>query len=128
VTEAQAGQRLAQEQVRTALPARAGWDGVLGEWEGSRVPLVKLAQARACDRRRPRTVYWQAARRARAPRPESVAPRSGAPRGSVAAAGARRWDGARRGGADAQTPVPCVSAGAPWSRAQGARCLGAQGA
>lgn len=127
VTEAHAGQLLAQEQVQTALPAHAGWDCVIGELDGSMVPLVKLAADSACDHRRTRTVYWQEARLALAQRPESVTPRYGVTMGSVAEAGARLWDCAIRVGAGAQTRVHCVSDGAPWISEQVERCFGAQG-
>lgn len=100
---------------------------MIGELDGSLIPLVQLAEDRACDRRRTRTVGWQEARLALAQRPESVTPRYGVTMGSVAAAGDRLLDCAIRVGAGAPTRVHCVGDGAPWISEQVERCFGAQG-
>lgn len=128
ITEAHAEQFLAQEEVRREWPERAGVACVIGQMDGSLIPIVSVAEQSACDRRTTRTVSWQEARLALARAPGSLTPRYAATLGSVEQAGDCLLDCALRVGAGAQTHVHGVGDGAPWISEQVERCFGAQAA
>jgi hypothetical protein len=125
VTESHAGHFLEQEEVLRELSESDGVGCVIGQLDGSLIPMVTLSEQSACDRRKRRAVGWQEARLALARQPGSLTPRFGATLGGVEQAGDRLLDCAIRVGAGAQTRVHCVSDGAPWIGEQVERCFGA---
>lgn len=108
-----AAMKQAQEEQRDPeLPVGVGAAVVIGELDGSMVPMVETGQG--VDRRKERTVKWEEARLALAHEIGSVTPRYGATLGSVEEAGEILADCARRAGASQQTQIHCLGDAAAW--------------
>ncbi|MGE0882410.1 MAG: hypothetical protein AB7P14_02595 [Blastocatellales bacterium] len=92
ITEHHAEAMLKQQQVLKEMPAQGGHSQLIGEMDGSMVPLVAVKENARGDRRKTRTVSWQEARLALARVPGSVTARFGATMGSVNQAGDQLTD------------------------------------
>jgi len=110
------GAALEQEQAAQRdpeLPAEAGAAVVIGELDGSLIPIVETGQPGG-DRRKARVLKWEEARLALAHPLGSVTPCYGATLGPVTEAGAVLVDCTRRAGATRQTYLHCLGDGAAW--------------
>jgi Uncharacterised protein family (UPF0236) len=125
VTERHAQALLGRQEVRTELAAGPGLAQVIGEMDGSLVPVV-TTRAGVADRRKTRRVGWQEARLCLAHAPGSVSPRFGATLGKVEEAGDRLADCVIRVGGTADTKLHCVGDGAQWIVEQVERHFGSQ--
>ena len=130
LTEAQARQIHAQEQLQTTLPAQ-GVAWVIAETDGSMIPLVDTAapasEAAGSDRRKTRQVRWKEARLSLAHAQGSVTPRFATTLGSPDVVGDQLLDCAIRVGLGHTSRVHSVGDGAPWIADQVQRVFGAQG-
>jgi uncharacterized protein YcgL (UPF0745 family) len=127
ITEQHAEAMLDQQQVLTELTEQGYQSQIIGEMDGSMVPLVAVKEDASVDRRKTRTVSWQEARLALARVPGSVTARFGATMGSVNQAGDQLTDCVIRLGGGSKTKVHCVGDGAGWIVEQVERCFGTQG-
>ena len=116
-----------KQEVLRKMPERGGVRQVIGEVDGSLIPLVRVNEQSESDQRKTRQVSWCEARLALARRPESVTPRYGATLGSVDEAGDQLTDCVIRVGGGGRTQVHCVGDGAAWIVEQVERCFGTQG-
>jgi len=119
-----ARQQRQEEEREPELPVGLGAALVIGELDGSMVPIVELGQGQ--DRRKERGVKWEEARLALAHALGSVTPCYGATLGSVTEAGEILADCARRAGATQQTPLHCLGDAAAWIIQQVREQFGAQ--
>ena len=126
-TEHHAEAMLKQQQVLKELPAQGGQSQIIGEMDGSMVPLLAVKENASGDRRKTRTVSWQEARLALARVPGSVTARFGATMGSADQAGDQLSDCVIRLGGGLKTKIHCVGDGASWIAEQVERCFGRQG-
>ncbi len=83
---------LKQQQVLRELSEQSGQSQIIGEMDGSMVPLVAVKENVNGDRRKTRIVGWQEARLALARVPGSVTARFGATMGSANQTGSRKDD------------------------------------
>jgi len=127
LTEQHAKAMLGQQQVLTELSGQGGQSQMIGELDGSMVPLVTVKEGNCADRRKTRTVGWQEARLVLARVPGFVTARLGATMGSAHAAGDQLMDCVIRLGGSSKTQVHCVGDGASWIVEQVERCFGTQG-
>jgi len=126
ITEQHAETMLYQQQLLTELPEQGSQSQIIGEMDGSMVPLVAVKEDASSDRRKTRTVGWQEARLALARVPGSVTARFGATMGSVDQAGDQLTDCVIRLGGNSKTKIHCVGDGASWIVEQVERCFGTQ--
>jgi len=110
ITQDHAARLQAAQEIRTSWPPQPGVAQLIGEMDGTLVPVVTTQTS--ADRRRTRRVEWQEARVCLARQPGSVTPRFGATLGSVEQAGDRLLDCALRAGGGQRTQVHCVGDGA----------------
>jgi len=127
ITEHHAGKMLQEQKALTELSERGSEARIIGEMDGSLVPVVTIREGSGGDGRKTRSVCWQEARLALARVPGCVRPRFGATMGSVEQAGDQLADCVIRLGGGAQTKVHCVGDGASWIVEQVERCFGTQG-
>lgn len=127
ITEHHAEAMLKQQQVLKELPAQGRHSKLIGEMDGSMVPLVAVKEESGIDRRKTRTVSWQEARLALARVPGVVTARFGATMGSVNQAGDQLTDCVIRLGGGSTTKIHCIGDGASWIAEQVERCFGTQG-
>jgi hypothetical protein len=127
ITEQHAEAMLDQQQELTDLPEQGRQPQLIGERDGSMVPLVAVKEDASEDRRKTRTISWQEARLALARVPGSVTARFGATMGSVDQAGDQLTDCVIRQGGGSKTKIHCVGDGASWIAEQVERCFGTQG-
>jgi hypothetical protein len=127
ITEQHAEARLKQQPVLSELSEQAGQSQIIGEMDGSRVPLVALKEHGSGDRRKTRTVSWQEARLVLARVPGSVSAGFGATMGSADQAGDQLSDCVIRLGGGSKTKLHCGGDGASGSAEQVERCFGTQG-
>lgn len=127
ITEHHAEVMLKQQQVLTELSERGGQSQIIGQMDGSMVPLVAVKENVRGDRRKTRTVSWQEARLALARVPGSLTARFGATMGSANDAGDQLTACVIRLGGGSKTKIHCVGDGASWIVEQVERCFGTQG-
>ena len=127
ITEQHAEAMLCQQQVLSELPEQGCQAQLIGEMDGSLVPLVAVKEKASGDRRKTRSVGWQEARLVLARVPGSVTPRWGATMGSVDQAGDQLRDCVIRQGGGLKTRIHCVGDGASWIVEQVERCFGTRG-
>lgn len=127
ITEQHAEAMLKQQQVMRELPDPGGQSQLIGEMDGSMVPLVTVKEQANGDRRKTRAVSWQEARLALARVPGCLTARFGATMGSVNQAGDQLTDCVVRQGGGSKTKIHCVGDGASWIAEQVERCFGTQG-
>lgn len=125
ITEGHAARLQEQETRVTVVPAQAGAPTVVAEVDGSMVPIGTTA-AVAADRRKTRTVGWQAARLSLAHAQGAISPVFAATLGTVDEAGDQLRPCAIQAGLDKYTRVHCVGDGAPWIAEQVQRVFGNQ--
>lgn len=114
------------QPVRTEVPEAAGKAVLIGQMDGSMVPIVETATG-AGDRRKGRQVKWQEARLCMVREPGRVAGRFGATMGGAEEAGKRLLTAALLEGMGSSTRMHCVGDGAVWIAEQVEKCFGAQG-
>jgi hypothetical protein len=102
----------AEQAAQTAALPATGHPQMIGELDGSLIPLVTTSAAP--DRRKTRVLSWQEARLALAHAQGSVTPRFSATLGSVPQAGACLAVCVAQAGGGQASRVHCVSDGAPW--------------
>jgi Uncharacterised protein family (UPF0236) len=127
ITQYHAEMMLKQQQELTNLPEQGHQSQIIGQIDGSMVPLVAVKEEASGDRRRTRTIGWQEARLALARVPGAVTARFGATMGSVNQAGDQWTDCVIQLGGGAKTKIHCVGDGAGWIVEQVERCFGTQG-
>lgn len=127
ITEHHAEVMLNQQQVLPELSERGGLPQIIGQMDGSMVPLVAVKENVRGDRRKTRTVSWQEARLALARVPGSVTARFGATMGAANDAGDQLTACVVRQGGGSKTKIHCVGDGASWIVEQVERCFGTQG-
>lgn len=126
ITEGHAELMLAEQRVLTELPEPSRQSQLIGEMDGSMVPLVAVREDASGDRRKTRSVGWQEARLALARVPGSVSARYGATMGTIHQAGDQLADCVIRLGGGSKTKIHCVGDGASWIVEQVERCFGTQ--
>ena len=126
MTERHAEVMLGEQQVCRELSESGSQSQLIGEMDGSMVPLVAVKEDGGGDRRRTRTVSWQEARLVLARVPGTVSARFGATMGSADEAGDRLIDCVVQLGGGSKTKIHCVGDGAPWIAEQVERCFGRQ--
>lgn len=130
ITEGQAGQIHAQQELETTLPVR-GVAWVIAETDGSMIPLVETAAPATGepggDRRKTRQVRWKEARLSLAHAQGAVTPTFAATLGTPEAVGDQLLDCAIRAGLGKTSRVHSVGDGAPWIADQVQRVFGQQG-
>jgi hypothetical protein len=122
--------RIKQERVRLARLPRGGVQQLIGELDGSMLPVVSIA-ARADksaprDGRKRRQLSWREARLSLVRAPDQVKGRYAATLGDPAQAGELFVDSVIRAGGGQRTRLHCVGDGAPWIAKQIKQRLGAQ--
>ena len=119
VTEKHGAAALEREKHGSNLPDRPGVAVLIGEADGSLVPVVETAEAakkqeESIDRRKTRKLDWREVRLCLVHPPGSVTPVYGATTGSVDKAGERLWECSMEAGAGSQTKFHCLGDGASW--------------
>ena len=127
ITEQHAEAMLKQQQVLRELSAQGGPSQIIGQMDGSMVPVVVVREQASGDRRKTRTISWQEARLVLARVPGAVTARFGATMGSANEAGDQLTDCVIRLGGSSKTKLHCVGDGASWIVEQVERCFGTQG-
>ena len=127
VTERHAEVMLVEQGVCRELSESGNQSQLIGEMDGSMIPLVAVNEGASGDRRKTRVVSWQEARLVLGRVPGTVSGRYGATMGSAEEAGDRLTDCVIRLGGGTKTKVHCVGDGAGWIVEQVERCFGTQG-
>lgn len=126
---------VSQESQKPAseLPERPGVPELIGELDGSMVPIVETAApgtldsaGEAVDRRKTRVLFWKESRLSLVRKPGDVEPILDATMGSVEQAGKQLLGAALRAGAGSKTKFHCLGDGAPWINEQVELQFGAQ--
>jgi hypothetical protein len=119
-------------KVVAQIPERDGVSQLIGEIDGSMIPVVETAepngQSPNVDRRKTRQVCWKEARLSLVHEPGSVTPAFGATVGACEEAGATLLRTAVRAGLGRKTKVHAVGDGASWIADQVQLQFGLQGA
>ena len=119
-------------QAVAQIPARDGVAQLIGEIDGSMIPVVETAepndQSPPVDRRKTRQVGWKEARLSLVHAPGSVTPLFGATVGACEEAGETLLRTAVQAGLGRKTKVHAVGDGAPWMADQVPLHFGLQGA
>lgn len=126
-TQQHAEAMLDQPRELRELPEPGHQAQIIGELDGSMVPLVVVKETVPGNRRKTRTVSWQEARLAEARVPGSVTARFGATLGSADQAGDQLSACVIRLGGGSTTKIPCVGDGASWIAEQVERCFARKG-
>lgn len=126
ITERHAEVMLGEQQVCRELSESGRQSQLIGEMDGSMVPLVAVKEESSEDRRKTRAVSWQEARLVLARVPGTVSARFGATMGSADEAGDQLTDCVVQLGGGSKTKIHCVGDGAPWIAEQVERCFGRQ--
>lgn len=125
IVEAHARHIYEEQPVRTEVPETAGKEVLIGQMDGSMIPIVETAAAE--DRRKGRKVKWQEARLCLVREPGKVKGRFGATMGSTDEAGKQLLTAALLEGMGSATRMHCVGDGALWIAEQVEKSFGAQG-
>lgn len=127
---ARAMDKAQQAERRSVIPKEPGIKCLIGQMDGSLIPIVTLRAARAQDqpgdRRKLRQVGWQEARLSLVHPLGSRTPLFGATLGGPLPAGDQWLDSAIQSGLGQQTQVHCLGDGAPWINEQRERVFGMQ--
>jgi hypothetical protein len=127
---ARAIEKIQQGELQSELSQAPGVKCLIGQMDGSMIPIMTLsptpAQDQAVDRRKLRQVGWQEARLSLVHPMGSRTPIFGATLGSPLAAGDQWLDCAIRSGMGQDTQVHCLGDGAPWINEQRERVFGMQ--
>jgi len=131
ITEAHARTIREKESLETEIPERTGVGCIIGEMDGTMIPIVSTSvsnsDGQAVDRRKRRQVDWNEARLCLAKPKGSVEAVYGAIfLGEVEDAGNQMAHCAIRAGAGENTEIHCVGDGAPWIAGQVERVFGLQ--
>jgi hypothetical protein len=126
----QHGAAIKQEQVRLARLPRGGVEQLIGELDGSMLPIVSIGartdKSAPRDGRKRRQLSWREARLSLVRAPDKAKGRYAATMGGPAAAGELFVDSVIRAGGGQRTRLHCVGDGAPWIAKQIKQRLGAQ--
>ncbi|MGH8742807.1 MAG: hypothetical protein ACREUY_00860 [Burkholderiales bacterium] len=125
----QHGARIKQERVRLERLPRGGVPQLIGELDGSMLPMVSIAartDKAPQDGRKRRQLSWREARLSVVRAPDQIKGRYAATMGDPAQAGELFVDSLIRAGGGQRTQLHCVGDGAPWIANQIKQRLGAQ--
>jgi hypothetical protein len=129
ITKQHAARMKQQQAVLERLP-RGGVEQLIGELDGSMLPIVSIGpradKTAPRDGRKRRELSWREARLSLVRTPEKVKGRYAATMGGPAAAGELFVDSVIRVGGGQRTKLHCVGDGAPWIAKQLKQRLGAQ--
>lgn len=129
ITKQHAAEMKEQQVLLERLP-RGGVEELIGELDGSMLPIVTVAaqtdKSAPADGRQRRQLSWREARLSVVREPEKVAGRYAATMGGPSEAGELFVDSVIRAGGGQRTKVHCVGDGAPWIVNQIKQRLGAQ--
>jgi hypothetical protein len=131
ITEAHARKIREMESLETQIPEHTGVSCLVGEMDGTMIPIVTTCASKGdgepVDRRKTRQVDWREARLSLARSQGSVNAVYGATfLGGVEDAGNQMAHCAIRAGAGENTEIHCVGDGAPWIADQVERVFGLQ--
>jgi hypothetical protein len=119
-----------QERVRLERLPRGGVEQLIGELDGSMLPIVSIAartdKSAPRDGRKRRQLSWREARLSLVRAPDKVKGRYAATLGGPAQAGELFVDGVIRAGGGQRSKLHCVGDGAPWIAKQIKQRLGTQ--
>jgi hypothetical protein len=119
-----------QAQVRLERLPRGGVEQLIGEMDGSMLPIVSIAggtdKSAPRDGRKRRQLSWREARLSLVRAPDKVKGRYAATMGGPAQAGELFVDSVIRAGGGQRTKLHCVGDGAPWIARQIKQRLGTQ--
>lgn len=119
-----------QARVRLERLPRGGVEQLIGELDGSMLPIVSIAartdKSAPRDGRKRRQLSWREARLSLVRAPDKAKGRYAATLGGPAAAGELFVDSVIRAGGGQRTRLHCVGDGAPWIAKQIKQRLGAQ--
>lgn len=117
------------QEFPSGLPvdAKAGSSLIIGETDGTMIPIVCFKDGQENDKRKLRTVCWKEARLSFARCHQSVQRLFAATLGSVKDAGDQLFECAQKSGMHAKTHIHCVGDGARWIREQVSRIFAHQG-
>jgi hypothetical protein len=122
--------KMKQERVRLARLPRGGVQQLIGELDGSMLPMVSIAartdKSAPRDGRKRRQLSWREARLSLVRAPDQVKGRYAATLGDPAAAGELFVDSVIRAGGGQRTRLHCVGDGVPWIANQIKQRLGTQ--
>jgi hypothetical protein len=131
ITLKHAEQMRQTQELQTDIPERKGIECVIGEADGSMVPIVRNtpdpATEGAVDRRKTKQLKWEEARLTVAYAQGTVTSYFGATMGSSHEAGNHLLNCAIVAGIGQESKVHCVGDGAPWIAEQVNRVFGLQG-
>jgi hypothetical protein len=126
----QHGGAMKQEQVRLERMPRGGVAQLIGELDGSMLPIVSIEtrtdKSAPRDGRKRRQLSWREARLSLVRAPDKAKGRYAATMGGPTAAGELFVDSVIRAGGGQRTRLHCVGDGAPWIAKQIKQRLGAQ--
>jgi hypothetical protein len=129
ITKQHAARMKQQQAVLERLP-RGGVEQLIGELDGSMLPIVSIGpradKTAPRDGRKRRELSWREARLSLVRTPEKVKGRYAATMGGPAAAGELFVDSVIRVGGGQRTKLHCVGDGAPWIANQIKQRLGVQ--
>jgi len=118
VTEKHGAAMAALQQEQKELPNCPGIAMLIGETDGSLIPVVEIAEPETgeppADRRKSRKTCWKEVKLNLVHQPGSVTPTFGATTGTVDEVGQQLMQSAIRAGAGIQTRYHFVGDGAPW--------------
>ena len=118
VTEKHGAAMAALQQEQKELPGSPGVAMLIGETDGSLIPVVEIAEPKtgepSADRRKSRKTCWKEVKLNLVHEPGSVTPTFGATTGTVDEVGQQLMQSAIRAGAGIQTRYHFVGDGAPW--------------
>ncbi len=124
------GAEMKEQQVVLERLPRGGVEELIGELDGSMLPMVSIAargdKSTSADGRKRRQLNWREARLSLVREPEKVNGRYAATLGGPSQAGELFVDSVIRAGGGRRTRVHCVADGAPWIANQIKQRLGAQ--
>lgn len=124
------GAEMKEQQVVLERLPRGGVEELIGELDGSMLPMVSIAargdKSTPADGRKRRQLNWREARLSLVREPEKVNGRYAATLGGPSQAGELFVDSVIRAGGGRRTRVHCVADGAPWIANQIKQRLGAQ--
>ncbi|MCP4460897.1 MAG: ISKra4 family transposase [Cytophagales bacterium] len=131
ITEGHAAKMKDNEKLKTDIPDEGGVECVIGEVDGTMIPIVDTFSktdddGKAIDKRKTREVRWEEARLSIAHAKGSISPVFGATSGNVDEAGDQLAHCAILAGMDQHSKVHCVGDGAPWIADQVDRVFGIQ--
>lgn len=130
ITEDHGAKMALEEKIQNEIPVKQGAECVIGQIDGSMVPVVEIAKAaqddQSLDRRKYRELCWKEVRLVLAHAKGSMSPLYGTTFGGPDEAGDLLRHCAIRAGLGESSQVHCVGDGAPWIADQVSRVFSNQ--